>query len=379
MSHMLSGLRYFRMLGSLIVGVAFVAAPSTARADAFAAYQITGSFTVPSGSGPYDVLADGRVIALDGDTVYLETALRSRMFALHGTLAGADIPGFGAAFIRVSPDGTKIAVGNNGGTTTGFKVGVVDFNTLGGVWFDANHFLAEWIDNTNLAIAASDFFNGSSVTVLDTTSVDAANPTNTTIVANVGGASGGIAFDLDGNLFVGNGFSSIGPSGTGTIKAFTQAAWLAALLGGSPLDFENEGMLIVQVLGASPLRFDVEGNLLAGGGSAAPENDAVALVRASAIADALAGMGAIDETDPTLVRRFDPIPSNDFNFYSVVYNGVAREFYTRDFGSTQLHVYRDVTGIPTVSQWGLVSMSLLMMTVGTLVARRHMDGSAPVR
>lgn len=379
MSHIMGGFRYFRLLGSLIVGVAFVAAPSAARADAFEAYQSTGSFTVPSGDGPYDVLADGRVIALDGDTVYLETALRSRTFAVHGTLAGADIPSFGAAFIRVSPDGTKIAVGNNGGNTSGFQVGVVDFNTLTGVWFDANHFVAEWIDNTNLAIAASDFFNGSSVTVLDTTSADATNPTNTTIVANVGGASGGIAFDSAGNLFVGNGFSSIGPSGTGTIKAFTQAAWMAALSGGSAVDFENEGTLIVQVLGASPLRFDVEGNLLAGGGGAAPENDAVALVRASAIADALSAMGAIDETDPTLVRRFDPIPSNDFNFYSVGYNAAGGEFYVRDFASTQLHVYRDVTGIPTVSQWGLMSMSLLLMTLGTLVARRRIVSIVAVR
>ena len=356
-------------IGALVLGLGGVA--TSARA-AFDGYRLVGAMTLPDASGPYDVLPDGRMIALAGANVFIETGVATRVFSPLGTLGGADIASFGAAFIRVSPDGARIAVGNNGGSTfSDFKVGVLDVGTLTGTWFVADHFDARWIDSTQLAVAASDFSNGSRVTVLDTASADPTSPTNPAIVTGIGGASGGIAFDADGRLFVGNGFASFGPSATGAVKAFEQAAWTAALIGGTPIDFEADGVFIVDVLGASPLGFDEEGNLYVGGADAAPDDDSVALVSATAIASALAGGGPVDAGDPAQVRRFDPLPADDFNFYSAGYNRVTGELFVRDYADTTLYVYRDLQNVPTVSQWGLATMSLLTLTAGTLAIRTY--------
>lgn len=346
--------------------------PRVARGDAFAGYQLAGTFQVPEDTDVFDILPDGRIIVLAGDRVSLETAVGSRSFTLKGTLSGADISVFGPAFIRVSPDGSRIAVGNGGGASSPvFKVGVLDSETLEGTWYVANHFLAEWIDDTHLALTAGDFGNPSSVTVLDTTSLDPENPDNPTIIENIGGASGGVAFDRSGTMFTGNGSTTIGPSGTGTVKAFSRASWTDALDGGPALDFEFEGTLVVDVLSASPLGFDTEGNLFVGGGATAPDNDSVALVRASAVAAALAGMGPANPNDPAQVRRLDPITTSDFNFYSAAHNAVTGELYVRDFGDDTIYVYRDhVAAVPMASEWSVACVSLVMLTTGTLVMQR---------
>ncbi len=400
----------------LFVGSALLSAiPGVVRAEAFDDYRLVQTFELPAGAGPFNILTDGRIIALVDDTVHVETAPGSRSFTLHGTLPSADVSLFGAVFIRVSPDGTKIAVGNNGGASgAAFQVGVFDFASLTGEWFSANHFDAAWFDDTHLALTAGDFANPSVVTVLDTTSPDPSNPTNPTVIGNIGGASGGIAFDTAGNLYTGNGFSfgstdtvsanafasrlqpphgrrflrhqlershdAAAPyriaSGTGTVKAFDNASWTASLAGGAPVDFEIDGTLVVDVLSASPLGFDAEGNLFVGGGDAPPDNDAIALVRASAVTAALAGMGSADPTDPAQVRLLDPIMDNPFNFYSANYNPVTGELYVRDFGDPTVYVYSTVAAIPTASQWGLVSLALLMTTAGTLLVRSRVVSSA---
>lgn len=409
------------------VGVYGVAAgwlvfPSAARADAFETYARTGYFVLPAGAGPFDILADGRIVTLVGADVYVEATVRGRDFTLHGTLPDADLPSFGAAFLRVSPDGTKVAVGNNGGTSFGaaveravatsrfttddpargrdsrpthpvlvfvspdgtrmaveadavaaagvFEVGVFTLADLTGQWFSASHFDAEWVDNTHLALTAGDFINPSVVTILDTSSADPSDPINPTVVNNIGGASGGITFDAAGNLYTGNGFATSGPSETGTVKAFSNAAWTAAWTGGPPLNFEEGGTLIVDVLSASPLGFDGEGNLLVGGGDffGSGEGDFAAIVRAEAVNDALDGQGPADPSDPQQVRRLDPDTVNDFSFYSVNHNSVTGELFLHD---AAVHVYRDLMGIPTLSHWGVAVTALSLLTAGTLIVRRR--------
>jgi hypothetical protein len=295
------------------------------------------------------MLNDGRVITPVGAKVYVETSPGSHSFTQTGTLPAADFPSFGAAFIRVSPDGTQIAVGNNGGTSfSNYQVGVFDVHSLAGDWFAAHHLDAEWIDNAHIALTAGDFGSPSVVTVLDTASPNPPSPTNITIIDNIGGASGGIAFDSAGNLHTGNGFQTSGPSGTGAVKAFPHAAWTAALKGGPPLDFEEGGVLVVDVLSASPLAFDRQGDLLVGGGdfSSSSDTDFVALVRASAVANALSGMGPADSSNSDQVRRLDPDPANDFNYFSVNYDPTLGRLYVRDSGSATVHTYMDVSTIP---------------------------------
>lgn len=362
-------------LFALCLGANF-AAPNFVLADAFDGYRLAARFDLPPGAGPMDCLPDGRVVAIVGDDIFVESAAGSRVFASAGMMPAADIASFGAAFLRVSPDGSKIAVGNNGGADFAtFQVGIFDFPSLTGDWYTAAHFDAEWVDATHVALTAGDFGSPAVVTVLDTTSPDPGAPINPVVIENIGGASGGVAIDELGNLYTGNGFTTSGPSGTGAIKAFAAADW-NAVLGGSPaLDFESGGTLVVDVLSAAPLGFDAEGNLYVGGGDFSKEGgfDFVALVRASAIDDALAGFGPANANDSNLVRRLDPEPEVDANFFSVNFNTGAGELYVRD---ARVHVYRDLMGVPTVGEWGLCVMSLLTLTAGTLVIRRTPTGVA---
>ncbi len=337
-------------------------------------------FTLPVGAAMFDVLPDGRIITLAGSNVYIETAPTSGTFSSTGTLSGADFPSFGAAFLRVSPDGTRFAVGNNGGASfSNYKIGVFNVGNLAGTWFTAAHYDAAWIDNQRLAITAGDFGSPAFVTVLDTSSPNPSSPDNRTIISGIGGASGGVAFDMSGNLFTGNGFAGDGPSGTGAIRAFSSSLWETAYANSTPLNFETQGLLIVDVLSASPLEFDGEGNLLAGGGdfSQSGETDYVAVVRASAIAASLAGQGAVNTSDPAKVRKLDPDAGNDFNYFFTTANPALSRIYAKDAGETTVHVYLDTTNVPAASTWGVINLALLVCVAGSMaIHRRAADGIA---
>jgi hypothetical protein len=322
-------------LGLICVMTAPGLGARTAVADAFSEYGLTGSFSLPA-AGVFDVLADGRLVTLDGAAVYTEDALGSRTFGLLGTLPDADMPDpqvAGPAFIRVSPNGTRIAVGNNGGVSwSNFQVGVFSLSGLTGDWFGTEHYEAEWIDDTHVAMTAGGGGPPSIVTALDTSS-SPGSPTNPIVVNNIGGYSAGITFDPAGNLYTGNAFDADGPSDTGWIKAFAASDWMAALTGGAPADFEASGTLIVDLLSAAALGFDAEGNLHVGGGDlfgSSGDYGYAGLVRSTAVADALGGGGPADPYDPLEVRKFDP---TGVSTYDVNYNGVTGELYLRAGGT----------------------------------------------
>ncbi len=346
---------------------------TNALADAFDNYALDGSIELPTGAGPFDTLADGRIVTIVAADIMVENVAGSGTFGLLGVLPNADISGFGASFLRVSPNGGQIAVGNNGGASgVDFEVGVFDSATLAGQWLRAASFDATWLDEVSIALSAGDFSTGI-VTMLDTTSVDTANPINPTAVSNIGGASGGVAFDGLGNLYTGNGFMAAGPSGTGVVKAFSMSDWTNATGTATPLNFEMSGLEIVDVLSASSLGYDAEGNLhVAGGDFDLPKVDFVALVRSNVVASALAGLGAADISDASQVRRLDPDNIDNFNFYSVCYNASLRRLHIRSAGSTTVFTYNDPTQpVPTVSTWGLGVMCLSMITMATLVLRKQ--------
>ncbi len=353
----------------------------SARADGYDRYRLVEQFFLPAGAGPLGVLSDGRLVTAVGADLYVETASGTRVFAFHGSLPGADMSPFGPAFVVVSPGGSMIAIGNNGGVSFSHaQVGVFSFPSLTGVWFDAAHFLAAWTDDTHLALTAGAFGVPSIVTLLDTTSVDPSNPVNPTVIGNIGGASGGVAIDATGNLFTGNGFEIAGPSGTGLIKAFAAAQWMAAA-SGSPIDFETEGVVVVDVLSASPLGFDLVGNLLVGGGDSAAvgQSDYVAVVNAASVANALGGGGPVNVNDPGQVARLDPDVTNDADFFTFAFGSTRNEIYINDFGNLRTYVYRDLMGVPAVSHWGLVLLALVLMVGATLTIlrwqRRGFQGS----
>lgn len=311
--------------------------------DAFSTYGGTfrGVSLPPVGSGSFgiagDVMADGRIIAATGTTVYLERGVGLGVFdavaALDASFVGGSID---PAFLRVSPDGTSIAVG------AGFNKPVAVFAATalgtagaptaltggsGGVarYYNVQHFDGAWADASHLALTAGDFGAAGFVSLLDVSS-DVVTPLNPTIVRNIGGASSGIAFDSTGRLYTGNGYDLNPSSGsnTGTIRAFNHADW-----SGGSVDFEVGGTLIGEVLSAGSLDFDAEGNLFVGGGDFPDDAGYLGVVGNASLAGVLAGGGPIDAADGSQVRRLDPLGSG-FGYFGSVFNAATGELSVTD-------------------------------------------------
>src|SRR3989338_5126295 len=229
-----------KLIKLFVLALAFTGA--CARADLFSTYAPTGNtFTVPTSA--YEV-SGGLIHYLDGDTLYRQDAYNAASFTAVGHFgSGFSVNSF-PAFVEFSPDGSRVAVGNNGGTDfSTYQIAVFEASLLGASnpdlsvsssIYGVNHSAAVWVNNTDLFLTAGVFGSPGVVTRLDTTSATG-SPVNPTLVNNIGGASGGVALDAANNLFTGNGFAGSGPSGTGWIKAIRAAAWQ----GSPPVDFEN--------------------------------------------------------------------------------------------------------------------------------------------
>ncbi len=338
-----------RSLTFLITAAATLAHPAQAAGTAFDTYGLSyhAISPPPVGSGSFsvvgDALPDGRLIAVTGNQLFLESAVGSGAFNAVATFDPAQTAGsVDPSFVDVSPDGSHIAVG------TGFSKPVAVFPTSalgspgapaplteGSVanYFSVSHFDAAWADNTRLAITAGTFGQPSQVTLLDITS-PTSNPSNTVIIDNIQGSSAGIAFDANGNLYTGNGFDgATGGSGTGWIKAFDSSVW-ASPQSSTTVDFESDGTFIADVLSASALNFDMQGNLFVGGGDFGTEFDAgyLAVLNGIAIDSALVGGPALDRSDPSVVRRLDP-RNDSFGFFSSIYNDATGELVVLDFST----------------------------------------------
>ncbi|MEO0511405.1 MAG: hypothetical protein AAF108_00705 [Planctomycetota bacterium] len=221
-------------------------------------YVETGRFTNPFGS--FDVRFDGRLIGLSGSDILLQDSVNTGSFSTIATIDPTFTAAFGASFVAVSPDGTRLAVGDNtfGGPADAF-VGVFDIVT-GSLLTSAvaPNFDGDWADNNTLFVAG-----GSSVDSNVVTRIDAATGLSTTVINDTAGFSGAVAV-AGGTLFAGNGFATGGPgdSQTGEVRSFD----LAALTGSPILSFENDGLFAGGALSAGSLDVDASGNLIIGGG-----------------------------------------------------------------------------------------------------------------
>lgn len=327
--------------------VCALSAPGVLGATAFETYG--RSYRVVQAPAPSDgsfstagdALADGRLIAMTGFSVYVETGVGAGQFALAATLdsslfASAPDP----AFIKVSPDGSRIAIGGgqdfSSGSTRPIVVfdstvlnggGVATLNASNASAFSVEHSEAAWADNTRLAVTAGAFGSPARVDLLDVTSSVSA-PAITTAVSNIQGASGGIAFDALGRMYTGNGFAlgTPGASDTGWVKVFEQSLW-----DGGGADFEADGTFLVDALSASGLSLDGEGNLFIGGGDFFGSGDGgyMGIASADAISEALLGLGGIDSDAIAEFRRLDPAGLSS-SFYGTFVNAVTGELVVTD-------------------------------------------------
>lgn len=313
-----------------VVGV-FAIGAAPAR-TAIPPYTLVGSYTLPAGAGPYTVLADGTLLLMQGGTFLRQSAVNTGAFAAVGSVQAGLISPFGASFVAVSPDGATLAVGdgNFGPAASVHFVSVADLSASAPSAVRSaavSNAEGRWLNSTTLFVTGADAsFNG------QVARIDAPTLTARTVIAGVGGASGGIA--LDGQrLYTGNGFTFNPPgagSQTGDIKAFD----LTALAGPGLVDFESSGVTVARALSANSLGFDGVGNLLVGGGdffTSGGDRGAAVVVDAEAITAALAGGGV---APPSGLLRLSPAGEV---FYGVTWNTTTQELLV--IGGGTVHRY----------------------------------------
>lgn len=345
----------------LAVGAALLG-PAPAPARQIDDYRLSRTFALPApgdGSGGnvlLDALPDGRLLLVNGPEVLVETAVRSGSFAAAGTLPDF-APPFGPSFLAVAPGGAKAAVGTNG---AGAVVVFDPADPAGATKFALDDTAGVWLDDRTLLVANG--AGGSKVQALDT-----ATASVTTLIANIGGATAGVAVDAAGNLYTGNAYSfGVGTSEAGWIKAFPPAAWQAALAGGAPVDFEASGTPVADLLSASPIVFDQAGNLFVGGADffgGSGDAGYAAAVAASAVADALQNpqaMPPISGASPATVLRKIPSPQSAIDAFQSPnwsFNRATGELYLSYYQGSLVSAYA-VPEPAAGALWGAASVAL---------------------
>lgn len=307
------------LIAALAASPAFIAPP---RADAaIPAYTLVGSFVAPSpvfGIGP-----DGLAYAVVGDSIVRQEAFGGSAFSPVATLPSGAISPFGASFLRFSPDGLRIAIGD-GKFDASASVYVIDADSLGGgagptppatvlTAAVSPNFDGAWTPGGQLFVTgsrASDF--ASIINRIDLP--PGGSPEVTTVITGVGAGSGGVAV-RDGRLFAGCGYLP-----TGEIRSFD----LASLAGPSPTAFAD-GDLFGSVLSASPLGFDEFGNLLVGGGDSFSGTSEYGYA------------AVIDPADPSHPLHLSPAGSSAV--YSIAFNPAAHELLVLDSLNLSVHRY----------------------------------------
>jgi hypothetical protein len=299
------------------IGVSVLGA-STAEAGV-PNYQLVGSFTAPGGA--FDILPDGRLISVAGDTVVVQDTLNASSYTPIGSITPGAIAGFGASFVSVNPSGTRLAIGDNDANSPNPQdVLLVDIGALSPSMPTSPTLVASpnnagaWADDETLFVSGA----AGGPTVL--TRIDALSASGTTVVDQINGASAGVAV-RDGRVFTGNGFGSgSGFDATGAIGSFDLVALLTA---SSAVAFDS-GTLVANALSASTIDFDAQGNLIVGGSDAfgSGEGGFVSVIDA----DALPGATAADG-----IQLFPA--SGEFGFPGARFNPVTNEILVTDFGS----------------------------------------------
>jgi len=224
-------------------------------------YTLVGSYALPGGT--WDVGNDGRLWSIVGTSILRQDAINSSSYSPIGSVAIANLPSFGAAFIAVNAATGQIAIGDNNsgpGSRVHF-VSAADLNTSNPTAtqsVEVGNYNAAWDGNHLYVTGANNATFAAQVARIDFTNSTGA-PIATTVIDNAGDFSGGIAI-RGSTLYTGVGFSFGGLPSTGDIRSFNTATFT-----GAPIAYSS-GALITELLSAASLGFDSQGNLLVGGG-----------------------------------------------------------------------------------------------------------------
>ena len=143
----------------------------------------------------FDILTDGRILALAGTSIQMEDSAGSGTFTEKATVPAAD-----PSFIEISPDESFALVG--AGAVSGYngyiwKVDFSDWSVTRIADIDSNYAMAWTPDGDVLVNAGRADYSGADIFFLDMSdySVDS-------VITLEGYSSGGLAVDSDGNAYV---------------------------------------------------------------------------------------------------------------------------------------------------------------------------------
>lgn len=341
------------------LGVTSLLAIAASVSAAVPGYQLVGSFNLPSAASSFDILPDGRLLTLTGTSIDLQSSTNASTFTPTGSIPSGLVSSFGATFFRLNPSGSTIAIGDNDAGSSTQEVlllPIAALNTSAPTTPTAiacDNYAAHWTSDDTLYVSGIASF-GAPATI---TRINTAAFTAQTVVANIGGFSGGITADST-YLYTSNGFDLLpGGSDTGEVRAIP----LASLTGapGSPVDFEATGIPVADALSGDSLGFDALGNLLVGGGDfSSGDYGHAAVIDSAALASALAG-GPVAPDSAEL--RLTPNTTDDF--YNIRANPITGELLITHFGSNTVYRY----AIPAPGALGLTPLALIA------IARRRRD------
>lgn len=289
-------------------------------------YSLVGSFDLPANVSAFDTLPDGRLVTFVASDFWIQDAPNSSDWSRAGSLAPGVISPFGASFVRASPDGMTLAIGDNN-FGIGAAVHTLAFASLDPMsasattaW-PASNVDAHWADDNTLYIAGA----GASGEVRE---IDLSASSSRVVVTNIGLSAGGITSD-GSHLYAGNGFDlGGGASNTGEVRAF---AWSAITSAATPIDFAA-GAPVADALSGASLDFDPLGNLLIGGGDVfggSGDFGSAAVVDGDAVSAALLG-GPIAPDASEL--RLTPL-SPDHSYFTR-FNAATNELLVTFFDNT---------------------------------------------
>lgn len=261
-----------------------------------------------------------RLLAATGRTVFLQKTFGASTWLPVAVLDDSD-PAMDPAFLVLAPDGEKVALGTGlskplyvfAASLMSVASPVVLTTSPNARRYDLAYYSAAFRDDRYLFVNAGGETLGTSyVTVIDT---ESSSPSAVPILANIPGASAGIAFDAAGDLVTGIGWDA-DDTRTGEIAIFDAAAVTAAIASGTSLDYDqSEHVLATGILSADSLGFDGAGNLYVGGGDVfgmSGHYGYADIIDANVVTRVLAGGAPADPNDPNDVARIAPDPcAND--------------------------------------------------------------------
>lgn len=252
-------------------------------------YQMVGQFALPNGA--WTIGNDGVVYGVEGVNVVRASAVNGSAYQALGSLPAGSVSAFGAAFISLSADGARVAIGDgnfgpasnvyfveraaltNGGATG--PAAMVARNGYAGAWSAGGEFFFSGAVGADSVVTRVTFAGG----------LSSANAQ--TVITGVGGASGGVYALSSGpegtTVLVGAGFAGNGAA-TGEVRRFVVPIGAAASVG------FLSGTPATTILSANSIDVDAFGNLLVGGADYAQFPDVMGF---AAVVDGLSGPAAL--------------------------------------------------------------------------------------